>query len=281
MKTNLLIAAFICLAWSKTSAQSLRQPVSAIYLSAGSYSSQHADVFSYLNNQAALTKIKTVSAGVYGERRFLLAATSMYAIAVAIPSSKGNFGVNIKYGGFKSFNESQIGLAYAKSLGKKVDIGVQFNYYSYKIPSYSSASTINFEIGAMVHLTDKLNLGIHVYNPIGGKLVKTDEKLTAAYKVGLGYDISESFYISSEILKEENFPVNVNSGVQYRFMKQFFARVGIVSATSTGYAGFGVAWSNLRLDVTGSYHPQLGISPGLLLIFNVGNKATAAPVEAL
>ncbi len=281
MKTNLLIAASFCLNSLSISAQSLRQPVSAIYLSASSYSTTHADVFSYLNNQAALAKIKNIAAGVYGERRFLLAATSLYALAVAIPTDKGNFGVNIKYGGFKSFNESQIGLAYAKSLGSKVDIGIQFNYYSYKIPAYTSASTINFELGAIIHLTDKLNLGIHIYNPVGGKIAKTNEKLTAAYKVGIGYDISENLYVSTEIVKDENFPVNVNSGVQYRFMKQFFARIGIASATSTGYAGFGVGWGNFRLDITGSYHPQLGISPGMLLIMNLSGNTVKATTETL
>jgi hypothetical protein len=27
----------------------------------------------------------------------------------------------------------------------------------------------------------------------------------------------------------------------------------------------------MRLDISGSYHPQLGWSPGLLLLFNTGN----------
>ena len=279
MKIKLLFTAFICVVGHAVNAQSLRQPVSAIYLAASSYSSQHADVFSFLNNQAALAKIKNLQAGVYGEKRFLLAATSLYAFAVAIPTEKGNFGINVKYGGFKSFNESQIGIAYAKSLSNKVDIGIQFNYYTYKIPSYLNAAAVTFEIGTLVHLTNQLNLGIHVYNPVGGKFFKTGEKLTAAYKVGLGYDFSENFYVSTEIVKEENVAINVNTGVQYNFMKQFFARVGMASATSTSYAGFGVGWGNLRLDVTASYHPQLGLSPGLLLLMNLGAKDDAKPVE--
>ena len=252
--------------------QSLRQPISAVYLGLGAYSTQHTDVFSFGNNQAALAKIKDGAAGVYGERRFLLQATSMYSAAVAIPSKLGNFGVNLKYAGYKSFNESQVGLAYARSLGSKVDIGIQFNYYGYRVPSYSNANTVNFEIGAMVHLTDQLNMGIHVYNPVGGKFSKTDEKLAAAYKMGLGYDASEQFFVSAEVVKEEDYPVNVNAGVQYRFMKQFFARVGMSSASSLGYAGVGIGWKHLRLDITGSYHPQLGLSPGLLLIMDFGDK---------
>ena len=255
-------------------AQTLRQPISAVYLGLGAYSTLQNDVFSFTNNQAALANIEKAGVGVYGERRFMLTETSVYSAALAIPSSLGNFGVSIKYMGFKNFNENQIGLAYGRSLGKKIDIGVQFNYYGYKVPSYNSDNTVNFEIGALVHLTEKLNAGVHVYNPVGGKFSKTDEKLTSAYKFGLGYDASDKFFVSAELVKEEDYPVNMNAGFQYQFAKQFFARGGISSANSVSYAGVGLAWSNLRLDISGSYHPQLGISPGLLLIYNFGKTSS-------
>lgn len=249
-------------------AQALRQPISAVYPGLSAYSTQQNDVFSFVNNQAALAQIDHSSAGIYGERRFMLTETSVYTAAVAVPSSLGNFGVNIKYMGFKNFNENQIGLAYGRSLGKKAAVGVQFNYYGYRVPSYNSDKAINFEIGALIHLTDKLNAGIHVYNPVGGKFSKTEEKLTSVYKMGLGYDASDKFFVSAELVKEEDFPVNLNAGFQYQFAKQFFARGGIASANSVSYAGVGLSWSSLRLDISGSYHPQLGISPGLLLIYN-------------
>lgn len=260
------------LAVGSLQAQALRQPISAVYIGLGAYSTQQNDVFSFTNNQASLAQYHNAAAGVYGERRFMLTETSVYTAAVAIPSSLGNFGVSAKYMGYKNFNESQFGLAYGRSLGKKVDIGVQFNYYGYRVPAYNSDNTVNFEIGALVHLTDKLNAGVHVYNPVGGKFSKTDEKLTSAYKFGLGYDASEKFFVSAELVKQEDFPVNMNAGFQYQFAKQFFARGGISSANTVGYAGVGLAWNNLRLDISGSYHPQLGISPGLLLIYHFNGK---------
>ena len=279
LKNFIFISAFLFFLPLGGVSQVLRQPLSAIYLGLGAYSTQQEDAFSYLNNQASLAKIKKVAIGVYGERRFSLAATSLYGATVAIPTKNGNFGINMIYTGFKNYTESQVGLAYALSLGKKVDVGVQFNYYGYNVPSYASDAAINFEIGAIVHLTDKLNMGMHVYNPVGGNFTKTDEKLTAAYTIGLGYDLSDNFFVSTEIVKEENFPVSFNAGFQYRFMHQFFVRSGIVSATSTWYAGVGVSWSNFRLDVTGSYHPQLGLSPGLLLIINFGKPAITSSNE--
>ena len=254
-------------------AQSLRYSVSMPYLSLGAYSKKQADVFSFTNNQGALASIKHAAIGIYGERRFMLSENSVYALAAAIPTSLGNIGVQVNYAGFKNFNESKIGLAYGRSLGNKVDIGIQFNYYGYRIPTYGNASNVNFEAGAIFHFTDRLNAGIHVYNPIGGKLGKSgDEKLAAAYKLGVGYDASDNFYVSAEVIKEEDKPVNVTGGIQYQFKKQFFVRGGFISETTSGFAGVGVSWKNLRLDIAANYHPQLGFSPGLLLIANFNGK---------
>ena len=52
--------------------QTVRGPVSASYIGLGAYSHNHPDVFSFHVNQAALAKIKILSAGIYGEKRFLL-----------------------------------------------------------------------------------------------------------------------------------------------------------------------------------------------------------------
>ena len=249
--------------------QTLRYSVSMPYTSLGAYSTKQTDPFAFTNNQAALAQIENATAGVFGERRFMLAENSLYGMAAAIPTRMGNFGVQLNYAGFKNFNENKVGLAYARKLGKLLDLGVQFNYYGYRIPQYGNASSVNFEIGAIMHFSDKLNGGIHVYNPVGGNLGKEQtEKLASAYKLGLGYDASDNFYVSAEIIKEEDKPVNVTGGVQYQFLKQFFARAGFVSETGGGFAGLGLGWKNLRLDVSGSYHPQLGFSPGLLLIVN-------------
>jgi hypothetical protein len=261
---------FICTLFAfAVKSQSLRYSVGMPYINLGAYSTKQLDPFSFTSNQAALAQIKNAGIGIYGERRFLLAENSVYGLAAAIPTKKGNIGLQVNYAGFANFNEQKAGLAYARSLGNKVDVGVQFNYYGYTIPSYNNASTINFELGAIVHVTEKINVGVHVYNPVSAKLGKDgEEKLAAAYKLGIGYDATENFYFSTEIVKEENQPVNVTGGVQYHFKKQFFARAGFRSDNNTGFAGIGFMASDFRIDVATSFHPQLGISPGILLIYN-------------
>lgn len=253
-------------------AQTLRHPLTVDYVGLSAYSSGQADVFGFANNQAALAKLHQLSAGVYGERKFLLSATSLYAGVVAIPTSRGNFGVNFKYSGFQNFNEKQAGVAYAKGLGEQLDVGIQFNYYGYQVPSYANNHTANVEVGAMLHLGKKLNVGVHVFNPVGGNLTKAEEKISSAYKLGVGYDPSEQVFLAAEIVRQEGCPIYVNAGLQYQYEKQFVVRLGIATLSSSGYVGAGIRWKKLRLDLTIGYHSQLGISPGLLLMTDVGNK---------
>jgi len=269
---SVLSAAFFLLQIC-ASCQTVRSPVTAAYVELGAYSNRHLDVFSFRANQAALAKIKGVSAGIYGEKRFLLNELSLYNATITLGTSSGSFGLDTRYYGFSEYNESQVGLAYGRDLGSKVDLGVQFNYYNVRIAGYGNASAINFEMGAIFHLTDNLNAGLHVYNPVGGTLGKNDEeKLASVYSAGIGYDASEKFFTSIEIVKEENKPVNVNAGLQYEFLPQLLSRLGISTATSSIYFGIGFRMKSTRLDVTASCHPQLGITPGLLLLVPLSPK---------
>ena len=264
---------FICLFAVITTAQTLHSPIAATYTSLGAYSLNHVDVFSFTANQAALAQVKNAAISIYGERRFLLNELSYYNTAFALPTSSGNFGLKTTYFGSGNYNETQLGLAYGRKLGNKLDIGAQFNYNRINLTGYGNAGTISFEIGTIMHLTDQVHAGIHINNPVGGKFGKDQqEKLPSVYTVGLGYDASEKFLISAEIVKEEDQDVNINAGLQYRILPQVHARAGIATATTTAWIGIGLHLKTFRIDICSSYHPQLGMTPGLLLLFNFNQK---------
>ena len=256
------------------SAQTLRRPVAAGYTGLGAYSLNQVDVFSFTANQASLAQLKNNAAGVYGERKFLLSELNNYTAVLGFTTNSGNFGLNLNYSGFSDYNESQAGLAYGRKLSNKIDIGAQINYTAISIASgYGNASAISFELGTILHVTDKLNAGIYIKNPVGGKFGKNQlEKLSSVYGFGIGYEASEKFFISAEIEKEEERPVNVIAGFQYKFIQQLLVRAGISSATSTTWLGVGVLLKSFRLDVTTNFHPLLGITPGVLLLFNFKEK---------
>jgi hypothetical protein len=253
--------------------QTLRRPVAAPYTGLGAYSIQHTDVFSFTSNPASLAQLQHAAAGVYAERRFLLSELNHYQAVAGITTASGNFGLNMNYAGFSEYNETKLGLAYGRKLDTRLDIGAQFNYNSIRIAGYGNAAAVSFEVGSLLHLTEKLHAGIHINNPVGGKFGKEQpEKLPSVYTLGLGYEASDKFFVSTEIIKEEDQPVNVNAGFQYRIIPQLQVRAGISSATTSGWAGVGLSWKSFRLDITSGYHPQLGLTPGLLLLFNFKAK---------
>ncbi|HEX8315540.1 MAG TPA: hypothetical protein VF609_11130 [Flavisolibacter sp.] len=268
MKGPLLFTALLLCA-SCTYSQSMQTPISAIYPSLHTYSVQFKDAFSFRGNSASLAGIKQFSAGVFSERRFLLQELSNYSFAAALPTISGNFGVKGDYFGGEHYKEITLGLGYGRKVGDRLDIGVAFNYFSVNTSGYGSASAVTFDAGAIIHLTDAVQTGVHLYNPVGMKMGKAGtERLPAIYSVGLGYDASSQLFIGAEVVKTEDQPVSVKAGLQYVFDDKLIARSGISSASSVYYLGFGVKLKNLRLDITSSFHPYLGVTPGLLVIYS-------------
>lgn len=248
--------------------QTVRVPVSSAFTKLNAYSTTYVNAFSFGPNQAALASLQNFSAAIFSERRFLLKELSFYSLALGLPTSHGNFGFKADYFGDATNNESGLGISYGRKLGERIDLGVQFNYYNHKIAGYGSASAINAEGGLILHLTEGLNFGIHIYNPTGVKIGKiAEERLPAAYSAGFGYELSKKFYIGFEVEKIEDQPVNINVGLQYYFQEKMIASAGITSASSSYFLGFGVWLKSFQLNAVATVHPQLGITPGLLLLF--------------
>lgn len=232
------------------------------------YSNRFADVFSAVSNQAALAAVKKFSAGVSGERRFLLKSLNVSSVALALPTGSGNFGWRADYAGDQAQNETALGFAYARNAGSKIALGVQFNYTGLKASGYGSASALTFDLSVLCHLGTQWNAGFHVYNPVGNGFGKEGtEQLPFVYAAGLGYDISPQVFLGVEAEKMEGWPPGINAVIQYRPADQLFARLGLRSATAVFAFGFGVQLNRVRLEALASLHPYLGTTPGLSILY--------------
>jgi hypothetical protein len=257
-----------CLGVIQARAQFLRYSQAAPYTGLGAYSYRFVDVFSATANQAALARLTSLAAGVYAEKRFLQENLNSYTAAIALPTRLGGWGIAARYFGSREYNESQLGMAYGKKLGQ-VDIGVGFSYTMLGAAGYGSSGAITVEMGTIWHITSRVHTGIHVFNPAGGKYGREkQEKLPSIYTMGLGYEASDKLLVSADIIKEEHRSVNVQAGLRFVLENKFFIRAGIATASTTPWLGAGWTWKNIRADITGSYHPQLGLTPGLMLIFS-------------
>ena len=253
--------------------QPLGRPLQNAYAGFGAYSIRHADLLSGSSNPVAMAGLQQPAAAVLAERVYLLPELNQFTLAAGMPLKGGYAGIRANYFGSGLYQETALGVSYARHLGPKADAALRFNYQSLKISNgYGTAGAWGVEAGLLLHVTDHLHAGFHISNPYGGYFGKTGEKLAAQYAVGLGYDASEKFFSSAVISKEENRPVNVTAGIEYRFIPAVFVRAGIVAATSGGWLGLGYSLASFRLDVMAAWHPQLGITPGLGLLFQPPKK---------
>lgn len=266
-------SALVALLFTISQAQTVRPPLTAVSSFPSAYSTKQTDAFSFLANPAALVHTTTLAGGVYGERRFLLQELPFYQAALCLPTSSGQFGFSGSYFGQSVHHEAVVGLAYGRRLGAKLDIGARFNYHTVKIAGFGAASALSVEVGSLLHLSEQVHVGVYISNPTAAAIGKEGEDLLPVMgRAGVGYDVSPQFFVAGEVQQVVHGAFSVNAGMQYRFDERLWARVGFQSATSVYALGLGFGIKPLRLEVTASVHPQLGVTPGLLLLFTAKQK---------
>lgn len=270
---TLLGSALVALLFTISHAQTVRPPLTAVSSFPSAYSAKQTDVFSFLANPAALANITTLTGGVYGERRFLLQELPFYQAALCVPTTTGQFGFSGSYFGRSVHHEGVAGLAYGRRLGAKLDIGARFNYHTVKMAGYGTASALSAEVGVLVHLHEQVHVGLHISNPTLAAIGKEGEDvLPVVGRAGLGYEVSPQFFVAGEVQQVLHAGLSVNAGMQYRFDERLWARVGFQSATTVYVLGLGFGLKALRLETTVGVHPQLGVTPGLLILFTTKQK---------
>ncbi len=86
------------------------------------------DQWSIHHNQAGLAWMDKKAAGIYYESRFATSALGLQGDLFVLPTKLGNFGVSVAAFGFSLYNETKVGLAYARKLSPMFSVGVQLNY---------------------------------------------------------------------------------------------------------------------------------------------------------
>lgn len=249
-------------------AQVLHEPDPSCIWPVQAYSAHHKDAFSFAGNPASLGRMDRPSAGLASERKFLLRELSTYYAMAAVPYHRGSFGFAGRYSGFSGFNDARLGLAYGRALTEKVDLGVQFNYFQVSIAGYGHASTVYGAAGLLFHPTDQVHAGFTIINPAGGALGKSyPEKIATQWVFGWGIDLTQELFIGGTIDQAETQPVQVQAGIRYCPVTRLMIRLGVNAGTGSVFFGTGFWLRHMRLDVTAAYHQQLGITPGVGLLF--------------
>jgi hypothetical protein len=237
---------------------------------AGTYSRNFHQLLTALQNQAALAYIPVVTAGVSTEQRFLLKAISTHAAALAVPVRHGGFGLHLQQSGYTDYRRQAIGLSYGRTVGDRFSIGMQADYLSEVIPQYSTAATVVFELGCLMHLTPQLHMGLHVFNPTAGSSQSLGKnKVPAIYSAGLGYEVTPAFLLSIAVTQETGAATLAKVMCEYRIVKQLSLQLGMSTDPQLNSIAIGISLRRLYIQLSASHHPQLGLTPATAIVWQL------------
>jgi hypothetical protein len=241
---------------SLLSAQPLLMPVGK-NTGTGSYSRHFQNVIAAWTNPAGLSCLTELSAGIYSENRFLLKAASMYAAMIAIPVPAGAFGGSIARLGNPAWHQQQLSGAYGRSLGRKVGIGVQFNYETTAVQGVGAVSAVSFDGGILWHCSEKLHTGVQVrksgHDPV-------------MYSGGAGFEASRDFLLTASVINTGSM-TSMKAAAYYRIVRALALEIGMASSPAYNNAAVIFYLRSLRIDIAAGFHPQLGITPSTSLIW--------------
>ena len=241
----------------------------------GNASLTFENTFSNFHNQAGLGFLREFSAGVAYRNNYLLQETGLKSLAVAIPIQKfGVIGMSVNSFGFSAYGEHKFGLAYSKSFGDVLSMGIQIDYLQTQFAEpYGSRGVVAGEFGVLAKLNAKTKIGAHIYNPTRAYLDKpVNERLPTILKVGMSYSFSESLLTTLEMEKSLDFKPNIKAGLEYLIDKKFSIRGGVNSFPVKVCFGGGMKLGNLDIDLASEYQQNLGFVPSFGIRYKFNKK---------
>lgn len=231
-----------------------------------------SDPWSSFHNQATLADLRTISAGVFHESRFLIDELTLTAGTFILPTKTGNLAVSFYQFGKGTFKEHKFGFAYTKQLSENLNAGLQFDYFSKHYPENEKAfGFATFEIGFSYHFSKRITIGTHLFNPVKNGIETNfgKQKYPSIFRIGGDYEFPDFVLLVFEAQKTSNQSPQFKSGLEFSPYKNLAFRIGVSGKPMQLSSGFGYRYKQVSTDVAFSYHQNLGITPSVSLQFEI------------
>ncbi len=231
------------------------------------------DHWSLFNNPAGIGWLTHYSAGTYYENRFLVKELGIKAVGIVLPFRPGTVGVTFLHYGFSLYNEMKTGIVVGRKFGNHFSAGVQIDYLRiHQGDDLGNRNLFTFGIGLQYKVNSHLSLGMHLYNPVPFHISPDEkERMIPLLRLGLSWNPSEQLISNLEISKDDQSTPSFKGGLEYHIVKPLSIRVGLMTNPAIFTFGFGLEFGGLTFDFASSYHPVLGYSPQVSLIYTLKN----------
>ncbi|MDZ7848650.1 MAG: hypothetical protein U5L96_18990 [Owenweeksia sp.] len=265
MKKSLLLLAMLP-AW--LAAQNFSYLAGARSAALAHCSVAFTDIWAGHHNQAGLAFLEKPSTGISLEKRYFLHDLNLAQASFAYPGEWGSLGLSFSYFGFELYNQSKLGLNYARAFGKYFSLGLQINYHQFYVSEGSgNGGAVSFETGFIAKPIPKLAIGFHLFNPSKNyQNSQTNQRLPLIGRMGAHYKFSESTGLSIEVRKNmaalrEAYAL----GLEYAFLKNLWLRTGVGLQPFRNTFGLGLDFDDFTADLSYEYAQVLGSNANLSL----------------
>lgn len=224
-------------------------------------------------NTAGSAFLHRVTALVAYESKYAVKEYSLMSAGVLIPARQtGNWGFSVYQFGTGVYREYKLGLMYARTFGPKWAAGLKFNRMSVMFPeNVSQAKTFAIEGGLIYRSSERLHLGVHLFNLLNSQYDMPGGKIPLpwSFRIGESWYISDGLRWSVEFWKVRNHPSSLKSGLEFMPQPGFYLRSGFSGRPFYPCFGMGVIVSRIVVDMSFHYHENLGYSPVVSLNYSL------------
>ena len=231
-----------------------------------------SDIWGPFHNQAGITRLQSLTAAVFYSSPFGLNELAQMAATIILPTGTGTFGLSYFQYGTAQFKETKAGLAFAKKLGSRLSAGIQIDYFSSRFPENKRAGSLaTFEAGTLYKVSEKLNFGIHVFNPLKQEFnaLSGKVKLPASLRSGVSFQISDLVLLCFETEKTGPEKPRLKTGAEFLLTENLFVRFGLSGEPFLYSSGIGYRVNKLSANIGFNYHGNLGITPSVSIQYNL------------
>ncbi|UKT65719.1 hypothetical protein [Pedobacter mucosus] len=226
-----------------------------------------SDIWSLQANPSGITALTQSTVALNYIKHLFSDEISTQGLVAVVPFKNNFVGIGLQRYGFSEYNQNKINFAYAKKFGNSFSAAIAVNYHQLKIANYGSSTGFSIDVGAMYRLNKEFSFGAFVSNPSKQKFnsSKVLTEIPTSFNIGASYFASDRVLIATSVIKILNYPIDVSLGIEYKIINLLSLRGGFSVKPFKQYAGFGLNYNKILLDMATIYDANLGYAPQITI----------------
>lgn len=202
-------------------------------------------------------------------RLFGLADLSLHNVCLLQPIGWGVLGLEVQRFGGILYNETTLGLSYARPLRENLLLGFSLRGLQLAISGYGSDQTLCLDLGLLARVASRVSWGASMHNLNDGRLGRWQEEMPQVLIMGLACRPNSRVLLAAELRQDiadcsmaaltgGGYPVELRLGQETRIWAPLTARLGLGTGPTRISAGVGVKAGPFRLHYAYRSHQLLG-----------------------